>query len=140
MNWWIWIIVGFALLGTEFVSATLHLGFFAVGAFLVGILAAFGWDAPLWQELIVFTVTSLIAFFFVRPVVVRKLRLNREVVVDSIAGEQAVAMEEIAAGHRGKAQLRGSTWSAQNVGSTPLTRGQRCTVERVEGLLLHVRA
>jgi membrane protein implicated in regulation of membrane protease activity len=140
MNWWIWVLAGFLLLFLELASATLHVGFFAAGAFLVGILNMAGWDAPLWQELLVFTVTSLVAFFFIRPIVMKKLKLNREVVVDSIAGEQAVALEDMAVAARGKAELRGATWSAQNVGTTPLVRGQRCTVERVEGLLLHIRA
>ena len=140
MSWWQWVLAGFLLLGLEFVSTTMHVGFFAVGAFLVALLVALGWEAPLWQQLIVFTVTSLVAFFFLRPIVVRKLRLSKDVSVDEIAGEEAVVIEDIPVGVRGKAELRGSTWSAQNVGSTPLTRGQRCTVERVEGLLLHIKA
>ena len=140
MTWWIWVLAGFLLLGLEFVSTTMHVGFFAVGAFVVAVLVALGWDGPLWQQLIVFTAVSLVSFFFLRPIVVRKLRLNRDVPVDSIAGEQAVAVDDIPVGARGKAELRGSTWSAQNVGNNPVTRGQRCTVERVEGLLLHIRA
>lgn len=140
MSWWSWVLAGFLLLAIEFASTTLHVGFFAVGAFLVALLVRFGWEAPLYQELIVFTASSLVAFFFLRPVVMRKLRLNESKTVDSIAGEEAVAIEDIPVQGRGKAELRGTAWSAQNVGSTPLVRGQRCIVERVEGLLLHIRA
>ena len=140
MAWWIWVLIGIALLGLEFVSTTLHVSFFAAGAFLVALLYAFGWTAPLWQQLVVFTASSLIAFFFIRPIVVKKLRLSEDKVVDSLIGEHATAMDEIAVQARGRAELRGSTWTAQNVGDSPLTKGQRCTVERVEGLLLHVRA
>lgn len=140
MAWWIWVLIGIALLGLEFVSTTLHVSFFAAGAFLVAVLNASGWSAPLWQQLVVFTASSLVAFFFIRPVVMKKLRLNVDRTVDSLVGEQATAMDDIAVQARGKAELRGSTWTAQNVGSTPLTTGQRCTVERVEGLLLHIRA
>lgn len=140
MAWWIWVLIGFALLGLEFVATTAHVGFFAAGAFFVAILALAGWDGALWQELLVFTVVSLIAVFVFRPIVVRKLRMNETRPVDELVGEQAVAIDEIGVDGRGKAELRGSTWSAKNVGGSPITRGQRCTVERVEGLLLHIRA
>ena len=139
MAWWIWVLAGVLLLATEFASATLHVGFFAAGAFVVALMVGFGWDAPLWQELLVFTITSLVAFFLLRPIVMRKLRLNETKVVDTLIGEQAVAVEEIAVRQRGKAELRGTTWAALNIGETSLMKGQRCTVEQVDGLLLHVK-
>jgi membrane protein implicated in regulation of membrane protease activity len=36
--------------------------------------------------------------------------------------------------------MRGSTWTARNVGETQLLKGQRCVVEKVVGLTLYVRA
>jgi inner membrane protein len=140
MAWWIWVLIGFALLGLELAATTFHIGFFAAGAFAVALLVLVGWDAPLWQELVAFTAVSLVGFFFFRPYVARKLRLGDTPLVDQLVGEQAVPTEDIAVGGRGKAELRGSTWSATNVGNSPLVRGQRCTVERVEGLLLHIKA
>jgi membrane protein implicated in regulation of membrane protease activity len=59
--------------------------------------------------------------------------------VDSLVGEAAAALEDIPAGAIGKAEMRGTSWSARNVGSGALARGQRCKVERVEGLMLFVR-
>lgn len=140
MSWWIWIVIGFVLLALEFTAASLHLGFFAVGAFVVGLLVLFGVDLPLWAELMIFTGTSLLAFFFVRPWLVTKLKLDQKKVVDTLVGEQAIAMEEIPALGLGKAEMRGTTWSARNVGETVLNRGQRCVVAAVEGLVIHVRA
>lgn len=140
MVWWIWVLIGFLLLVVELGSSTMHIGVFAIGAFVVGILSAVGLDLPLWAELVIFTAVSLIAFFFVRPVLMRKLRLNEKKVVDSLVGEQAIALEEIAQGGQGRAELRGSTWSARNVGETSLTRGQRCIVEAVDGLVIHIKA
>ncbi|HUP44158.1 MAG TPA: NfeD family protein [Thermoanaerobaculia bacterium] len=140
MAWWIWVLIGFLLLALELAATSFHIGFFAGGAFFVAALALFGWDGPLWQELLVFTVVSLIGFVFFRPFVARKLRLHETPAVDQLIGQQATAIDDIAVQARGNAELRGSTWSALNVGNTPLTRGQRCMVERVEGLLLHIRA
>jgi membrane protein implicated in regulation of membrane protease activity len=140
MSWWIWIVIGFVLLALEFSAASLHLGFFAVGGFVVGLLILFGVEMPLWGQLIVFTAVFLLAFFFLRPVLVRKLKLDQKKVVDTLVGEQAIAMEEIPTQGLGKAEMRGTTWSARNVGETGLNRGQRCVVAAVEGLVIHVRA
>lgn len=140
MSWWIWVLAGFLLLALELSSATMHVGLFAVGAFVVAILVGAGVNIPLWGQLIVFAGVSLFGFLFLRPVLVRKLNLHRTQPVDQIAGEHAVALEDIAPSSHGRAELRGTTWSAMNIGSTPLARGQRCVVDRVDGLSLHVRA
>jgi inner membrane protein len=89
---------------------------------------------------VIFTGVSLIAFFFLRPVLVRKLKLDQKKVVDSLVGEQALALEDIGVGGNGRAEMRGTTWSARNVGETALIRGQRCTVAGVDGLVIHLRA
>ncbi len=140
MAWWIWSLIGFFFLALEFVSTTMHSAFFAAGAFLVALLVALNVGGPLWVQILTFTLFSLATLLLIRPWVVQKLRLSRTVVVDTMIGEQAVALSDIPASGFGKAEMRGSTWNARNVGETALVRGQRCTVERVEGLVLHVRA
>ena len=140
MPWWIWVVLGFVLLATEFATTTLHIAFFAVGAFVVAILVGVGLDLPLWAQLVIFTGVSLFAFFYLRPIAVRKLKLDQKKVVDPIVGEQATAMEEIAPQAIGRAEMRGTTWSARNVGETVLNRGQRCVVAAVDGLTIHIRA
>ena len=140
MSWWIWILIGFGILALELTAASLHIGFFAVGAFVVGILLALGVEMPLWAQLVTFTGVTLVAFFWLRPILVRKLKLDQKKVVDSLVGEQALALEDMSVGGHGRAEMRGSTWSARNVGETALIRGQRCTVANVDGLVIHVRA
>lgn len=140
MTWWIWVLIGLALLAVEFASTTLHLGLFAVGAFVVALLHVFGLDLPLWSELLIFTGVSLFALLFLRPYLLRKLKLNVPVKMDTLVGEPAFALEELAPASMGKAEMRGTTWTARNVGETVLARGQRCVVANVEGLVLHIRA
>jgi inner membrane protein len=140
MSWWIWVVIGFALLALEFASVSMHLGFFAIGAWVVGILVGVGVDIPLWAQILTFAGVSLVAFFFLRPPLMRRLKLNEKKVVDSLVGEQATALEDIAVGSNGRAEMRGTTWGARNVGETALIRGQRCVVAGVEGLVLHLRA
>ncbi len=60
--------------------------------------------------------------------------------VDSLLGEIVILVDDLPPGEIGKAELRGTSWSARNAGEQPLRHGQRCKVERVQGLTLWVRA
>src|SRR5512142_519166 len=140
MPWWIWVLAAFLLLTVEFFSTTAHIGFFAVGAFIVAILVGAGVSIPLWSQLLIFAISSVVLLVFVRPIVVRKLGLNKVPVVDTLIGMRATALEEMGPAASGRAELRGSTWSARNVGPTPLARGQECIVDKVDGLTLYVKS
>lgn len=140
MAWWIWVLAGFGLLAIEMASTTMHVGFFGLGAFVEGLIVGLGFGGPLWTQILTFVVISVVALFFVRPFVMQKMRLNVTPVVDTLIGESAVAIGSIAPGVIGKAEMRGSTWSAMNSGSSSLQAGQRARVERVDGLTIHIRA
>src|SRR5438128_9833622 len=137
MEWWVWTLVGFFFLALEFVTTTMHSAFFAAGAFLVALLVAFHAGGPLWAQILTFTVFSLITLLIIRPIVVQKLKLSQTKIVDTMIGEQAILMQDLPPAELGRAEMRGSTWNARNVGETTLARGQRATVEKVEGLVIH---
>ena len=84
MAWWIWVLVAFLLLIIEFFTTTAHVGFFAVGAFLVAILVGLDAGGPLWFQLMLFAISSVVMLVFVRPIVVKRLGLNKTPTVDQI--------------------------------------------------------
>lgn len=139
MTWWMWVLLGFGLAGLELVTTSLHFAFFGVGAILVGLLVATGLGIPLWLQLFLFTIISVVLLLFRRRfLILFKYQVpDRE--VDAITGEVAIASEEIPPGGIGKAENRGSSWNARNVGNRPLAKGERCLVERVDGLTLVLR-
>ena len=61
-----------------------------------------------------------------------------DIVVDSMVGEAAMVLDNIEAGGFGKVELRGTAWNARNNSVRMLARGERCKVERVDGLSLWV--
>lgn len=145
MAWWIWVLLGFLLLALEVTSLGLHLAFFGLGALAVGLLVALGVGGPLWVQFLLFTVISIASLLLFRGPLLRRLRTSvvgeaRDQDIDSVVGGTAVAISDIAVDELGQAELRGSSWKARNVGKTPLSAGQRCIVERVDGLMLFVRA
>jgi len=140
MEWWIWILLGLLLVLAELVTpGGFYFMFFGIGAVVVGVLAGFAAAGPLWFQFILFSILSLVTLWLFRE---KLLELTEGVAVqnvDSLIGETAVASDQIAVNGIGKAEMRGTSWSARNVGDQPLKRGERAKVERVEGLTLIVR-
>jgi membrane protein implicated in regulation of membrane protease activity len=60
--------------------------------------------------------------------------------VDTMVGETAVLLDDVAPGQTGKAELRGTTWSARNAGTASLHKGQRTSVAKVDGLTLWLKS
>jgi hypothetical protein len=140
MPWWGWIVVGAALLGSEvLVDAQFYLVFLGLASLAVGGIALAGVSLPVWGQWLAFGTLS--AFFYVafRERVYTKLRgAAPEGLPENLVGETAVALEPIAPGGSGRAELRGSPWSARNAGREPIEAGARARVLRVEGLVVHL--
>jgi membrane protein implicated in regulation of membrane protease activity len=142
MEWWHWIVLGLVLAGLEMASAGgFFIIFFGAGAIVVGMLTAVDLAGPLWAQWLLFSILSLLALAFFRNPLLKRLRAAGPATpVDSLTSDVATAIDDIAPGAVGRAELRGSPWNARNVGNRPLTKGQRCTVQRVDGLMLHISA
>jgi inner membrane protein len=140
--WWMWLLAGIALLGIEILTpGGFFIIFFGAGALAVGLLALVGWQPGVPVQGLVFLALSVISLLlFRKPLMERFQRSIPQKQVDSLVGETAVALEEIPAGGMGKAELRGSSWTARNLGDTPIQQKQRVRVERIDGLTLDVRA
>jgi membrane protein implicated in regulation of membrane protease activity len=142
MIWWYWVVLGLLLLGLELATpGGFFLLFFGVGALLVGGLVIIGAGGPAWLQWLFFTVLSVAAPVFFRTPLLRLMqaRTPRSGDIDSLRGEVAVAMDGIPAGGLGRAQLRGTVWTARNLGSDSITPGERCLVTSVDGLTISIR-
>ena len=139
MSWWGWIALGAIILISEIIVSTdFYLVFFAVGAVTVGLLVLLGVSLPISAQWLLFASLSIGTLVLFRTRLQQTIT-TREQDVDKLEGEIAVATERIAAGATGQAGLRGSTWSARNTGEVDLEVGDRCRVERVNGLVLSIR-
>jgi membrane protein implicated in regulation of membrane protease activity len=142
MQWWHWALLGLVLGLLELATpGGFFILFFAIGAMLVSLLSLFGIAGPLWVQWILFGVFSIVTLFFFRDPLVRRMRAAERIgPIDQLTSDIAVVKEDIAPGAIGRAELRGSAWSALNVGVGMLHRGQRCAVRKVDGLTLHITA
>ena len=142
MDWWIWILLGLLLLGVEVaIPGGIIMVFFGVSALLVGVLKVVGLAGPVWFQWLLFSVLSIVSLVTLRSPIMKKIAARAEEggTVDSVKGEGAVPMEDLAPDGLGKVEFRGTSWSARNIGARPLAKGERCVVDRVEGLTLLVK-
>ncbi|HYC56127.1 MAG TPA: NfeD family protein [Candidatus Binatia bacterium] len=138
--WWIWAILGLSLAALELATpGGFYLLFFGVGALLVSLLTWAGLVEATLPQLLWFSTLSVLATVLFRKRLVDGLGTREPEASDSMVGEVATTLDELAPDGFGKVELRGSAWSARNVGASALPRGQRCVVLQVEGLLLLVR-
>jgi len=142
MTWWIWILAGLGLLAAEvIIPGGIIMLFLGVAALIVGVLVAIGVGGPLWFQILLFSVLSVVSLLTLRGPILRRMQARHSDAeqVDSIVGTGAVLTEDIAPGAEGKAELRGTAWTAVNLGTRALSKGERCIVEKVEGLTLFIR-
>jgi membrane protein implicated in regulation of membrane protease activity len=140
MTWWYWVVLGLALAAIELATpGGFYVIFFAIGALAVGGLRLLDVIATPWVEWLLFPVIALVALRLFREPLIGKLGIRDSGEVDSLVGEIAVAIGDIAPGQHGRAELRGTGWSARNVGVARLAAGQRCRVVAVQGLMLDLR-
>ena len=136
MAWWLWLLLGLVLAALELASTGgFYLIFFGVSAMFIGLMGAIGLAGPPWLQWLVFTILSVILLLAFRRPILRMMNVDTGP-VDALVGQGATVLDGMAPGSIGRAELRGSTWAARNLHSAELARGQRCRVERVDGLML----
>ena len=142
MAWWVWMGLGLCLLMAEVATpGGFYIFFFGFGALVVGLLQAMGLGGPAWVQVLLFSVASVAGLvLFRRRLVERFGAPTHPRPVDTLVREMGVALDEMAVDQLGRVELRGTPWSAKNVGDQPIGRGDRCRVEHVDGLTLWVRA
>jgi membrane protein implicated in regulation of membrane protease activity len=138
--WWHWLVLGLVLVVVEMASAGgFYIIFFGIGAVIVGLLALFGLAGPPWAQMLVFAGLSVIGLALFRDRFQRWFQVDPQLPpVDALVGEIGQVMEDLPPAAVGRVELRGSAWSARNASAVPLSRGTRCRVVRVDGLMLFV--
>ena len=135
----IWLAVLVVCVGIEIATMGLTTIWFAGGALVSAILAAF--NAPLWLQIVAFFVVSLILLYLTRPVAVKYFNKDRvKTNVESLIGRQAIVISEIDNLQGiGQVTVGGQEWSARSVkDDVQLPVGSVVVVRSVSGVKLIV--
>ena len=134
-----WMVLLILCIGIEVLTLGLTTIWFAAGA-LVAIFAAL-LQAPIFIQVILFLVVSLLSLFFTRPIAVKYFNRDRvKTNVESMVGRQAIVTGEIDnLQAMGQVTVGGQEWSARTVeeGIT-LTEGSVVIVRAISGVKLMV--
>lgn len=135
-----WLVVLILSIGVEVISLGLTSIWFAGGALIAVIAAAF--SAPVVVQIILFFLVSLVLLIFTRPIAVKYF--NRERVktnVESLVGKQAIVISEIDNLQGiGQVTVGGQEWSARSYDDRlNLPVGMVVEIVAINGVKLIVR-
>lgn len=134
-----WLILVAVMLVIEIFTMGLTTIWFSLGAVAAAIAAGLG--APLWVQILLFTVVSVVIMILVRPFALKVMDRNRtKTNIDEVIGQQAEVIEPIDnQKEQGKVRFRGVEWMARSVDGSTMAAGDVVTVEAVSGVKLLVR-
>ena len=109
----LWLVVLIVSIGVEVATLGLTSIWFAGGAVVAVIVAAF--HGPVWLQILLFFAVSLLLLFFTRPIAVRYFNRDRvRTNVESMIGRQAIVTSEIDNLQGiGQVTVGGQEWSAR---------------------------
>ena len=140
MNWWGWLIVGLLLMGAELsaVDAAFYLIFVGAAAICMGILGLLGVTLPIWGQWVLFAVLAIGSMVLFRQKLYDRLRGGAQGFESSAVGSLVAVKEKVPQGGQTRVRLRGSQWTAVNVGSAPIAAGADARVVEADGLELRI--
>ncbi len=134
----VWLVVLAILLVIEFLTLGLTTVWFAGGALIAFLVSLAG--GPLWLQILLFLVISVVLLLFTRPLAVKYLNKNvQKTNVDSIPGQKGivtVTIDNLKA--EGQVTIRGMEWSARAKDDNIIEKGKVVRVLSVEGVKLIV--
>lgn len=139
--WHMWVIAALILVVVEIFTTGFAVICLAIGAFAAAVDAACGGGAE--GQLIWFAAATLLAFVFVRPLLLKAFRKSggRERLsgVDALKGREGVVSERISpAANTGRVAIDGDDWKAVSADGGELEKGEKVTVIDVDSVVLKV--
>ena len=130
----IWLIVLVMCLVIEIGTLGLTTIWFAGGSLLATIVALVG--GPLWLQILVFLVTSIVLLIFTRPVAMKYFNKNCiKTNVESMAGKQGIVTEMVDnIKGMGKIVADGMEWTARSKDNGTIAEGSVVTILEIQGV------
>src|SRR5688572_14746511 len=134
----IWLAIGFVFFLLEFALPGFIVFFFAIGAWITGIVLVFT-DISLNSQLLIFLGSSLLTILLFRKQLKRIMwsRKNASEIEDELVGKTGVAQTFIAPGENGKVDFKGTIWDACS--EETIAIGEKVTIIGNDSILLIVK-
>lgn len=135
----IWLIIFVACIVIEIISMGLTTIWFAGGALIAAVAAALG--IPLWIQIVLFVLVSLVLLYFTRPIAVKYFNKDRvKTNAESLVGKQAIVISEIDNLQGiGQVTVEGKEWTARTItDGVTLPTGSVVVIRAISGVKLMV--
>ncbi len=135
----IWLVTTVALSVIEIFTMGLVTIWFAAGAAVALIMSLIG--APLWLQITLFLIVSIVVLVLVRPLAASHFNNRlKKTNIDAVVGRKLIAKTEIDNLHGfGKVDMDGSTWiAASSMDNVIIHQGEEVKVVEVQGVKLIV--
>lgn len=135
----IWMVAGFIFFLLEFAVPGLILFFFAVGAWMVGLLSLF-FDMSINTQLIIFLAGSILTILLFRNWVKKIIWVKKTAteIEDEFIGKTGKAASPIGPGNDGKVDFKGTSWNARS--ADMIEKGENVIITGNESILLIVKS
>ncbi len=132
---WVWLGIFLVGLAVEFATADMVSIWFCIAAIPSFLIAVF--SGPIWLQIPLFVVLTIVLFFYTRPVVMKYFKVNEiKTNVDSIIGQEGIVISRIEPNGKGRVKLRLNDWAA--VAHEVIEVDEQIRVLDVEGATLIV--
>ena len=140
MEYYYWLIAAIVLVILEIMTAGFGVICFAIGAAFSALVSGLGGSLT-WQ-VIVFVVVSLLAFIFLRPVVLRFLDKKSKDVktnAEAIIGRKGVVSERIdGEQHTGRVAIDGDDWKAVSEDGAVIEKGTNVEIVKLDSIIVFI--
>lgn len=137
--WLVWTLVCVLALILEVTSGTFYLMCFAVGAACTVITSLF--PTPLWVQVVVFAVASLLCVFCVRPFVIKYIHPGHDDRVsnaDALIGRTGIVIEPITLEKAGYVKVDGDEWRAVTDDGETIAKGEEVVITKRDSIIVTV--
>lgn len=141
MEYYYWLIAAIVLVILEIMTAGFGVICFAIGAAFAALVSGLG--GTLTWQVVVFVVVSMLAFIFLRPVVIRfleKKSKNVKTNADALVGRKGVVSECIdAEQHTGRVAIDGDDWKAVSEDGSVIEKGADVEIVKLDSIIVTVK-
>ncbi|MCR4605177.1 MAG: NfeD family protein [Eubacterium sp.] len=134
----IWLGVVIFTLIVEIMTQGLTTIWFSIGAAVAAVSII--WNAPIWLQIAIFCVLSVVIMLLARPFAKRMMQSNiTPTNIDRLISEKAVVIKEINnKKESGQVSVRDLEWLARSADDSVIEKGETVTILRIEGVKLIV--
>lgn len=136
-----WFILGLVFLILELVLPGFVIIFFGIGAWLTSLVCLI-FNPGLDLQIIIFSITSILSLLLLRKMLAKKFfnegGKSPDTLEDEFIGMEALALEDITSGSKGKVEFKGTSWKA--LATNDVRSGQAVEITGKESINLIVKS